>query len=128
VRKSVGTLMVGMVIVLAAMLAVPTSVSASPAINFRDTFCFVRDTIGVRYTVPCKAHTVVKVDADGNVVFVHYQDHAMLPEGAALPTVATHTIVHVDCSCYYDGDYEQVLMPNGLYMSHGPLNPHGNTP
>ena len=127
-RKSVGTLLVGMAIVVAAILAVPTSVSASPAINFRDTLCFVRDANGVRYTVACQAHTVVKFDDAGNLAFVHYEDHAMLPEGAALPTVATHTIVHVDCSCYYDGDYEQVLMPNGLYMSYGPLNPHGNTP
>jgi hypothetical protein len=120
--KSLGTLLVGMVIAVALMLVVPMSVSASPAINFRDTLCFVRDANGVRYTVACQAHMVVKFDDAGNLAFVHYEDHAKLPDGAALPATATHTIVHVDCGCFYDGDYVQVLMPNGLYMSYGPIH------
>src|SRR5919109_1147093 len=121
-KKSLGTLLVGVALVVVSMLAIPTSVSAAPAITHRGTLCFVEDANGVQYTVTCEYHWVIKYDDAGNLSFMEYQDHAMLPEGAALPTTTLHSIFHASCGgCVFEGDYEQILTPNGVYMSHGPI-------
>jgi hypothetical protein len=104
-------------------LAAPTPVAASPAFPHRGSVCWVHDANGVQYTdYECDYQEVFKYDENGNPILLQYHDHGHVPPGAALPHEALKTILHVACDCPYDGDYMEVLMPNGAYMSHGPMN------
>ena len=108
-------------VVLTATIADP--VSAAPAKPHHGQGCFVQDANFVQYLDPdCEWHEVDQYDEAGNFIGVlNYQDHGHLPPGAALPAQTMVSIFHVDCSCPYDGDYRQVLMPNGAYHSQGPM-------
>jgi hypothetical protein len=130
VRKSVGTLLVGMAIVVASILAIPAPASAAPAMPERGSVCWVQDANFVTYVDDtCEWQSVFKTDENGQLYVLNYHDHGRLPEGAALPHAAMRSIFHVECEgCVYNGDYMQVLMPNGEYMSHGPMNANSNTP
>jgi hypothetical protein len=113
------------VTLLASTVAVlaPASVSAAPARPHHGSRCFIQDANFVQYLVPCEYHEVLKTDENGNVIAVlNYQDHAQLPQEAALPQTTLHSIIHVDCGCIYDGDYAQTLTPSGEYHSYGPIN------
>jgi hypothetical protein len=113
-------LMVSLLLTMAA----PTTVLASPAHPHRDKICWVHDANGVQYTdFDCDWMDVVKYDENGNEILLQYHDHGHLPPGAALPDRAIRMVFHVDCNCKYDGDYQEILMPNGAYMSHGPMQP-----
>jgi hypothetical protein len=118
-------LALGALIMFATLLAlvVPETVWASPAHPNRSKVCWVHDANGVQYTdLECDYQEVIKYDENGNAILLQYHDHGQLPAGAALPHEAMRMIMHVDCDCMYDGDYMEVLMPNGAYMSHGPIN------
>lgn len=108
---------------LATLLALttPTPILASPAYPQKGKACWVHDANGVQYTDwECDYQVVIKYDEDGNPIVLQYHDHGHLPPGAALPHEAMQMIFHVD-SGMYAGDYMEVLMPNGAYMSHGPM-------
>lgn len=99
-----------------------STVLASPAHPHRDKVCWVHDANGVQYTDDnCDWQMVYKYDEAGNAILLQYHDHGHLPPGAALPDRAMQMILHVECNCMYDGYYQEILMPNGAYMSHGPL-------
>jgi len=102
-------------------LAAPAPVLASPAHPHRDKVCWVHDANGVQYTdFECDYQEVFKFDENGNPILLQYHDHGHVPPGAALPHEAMRMTFHVD-SGMYKGDYMEVLMPNGAYMSHGPI-------
>lgn len=104
------------------LLLAPAPVLASPAHPHKGKVCWVHDANGVQYTDwDCDYQEVVKYDENGIPILLQYHDHGHLPPGAALPHEAMKMILHVDCGCMYDGYYMEVLMPNGAYMSHGPL-------
>ena len=122
--KPIGTFVTLPVVVALLVAVVSGAVSASPARPDKGEGCFVEDADLNQYLDPdCDFHEVFKYDNEGNVVaLVYYQDHGYLPTGAVLPDEAVQFIVHVDCGCLYDGDYQVTLAPNGEYHSHGPLN------
>jgi hypothetical protein len=122
--KPIGTFFTVMVIVALLVAVVPRAVSAAPARPDRGEGCFVEDAASIEYLDPdCDFYEVFKYDKEGNIVaLVSYQDHGHLPINAVFPDEAVQFIVHVDCQCIYDGDYQVTLAPNGQYQSHGPLN------
>lgn len=115
--------MVGALAVLAAM-SLPTLVAAAPVRPHSGGRCFVQDANGVQYLDnECEYHEVLQYDASGRAIAVlNYQDRGQLPPGAALPETTIRFVLHVDCGCVYDGDYQAVLAPNGEYHSYGPIN------
>ena len=122
--KPIGTFFIVMVVVVLLVSVAPWAVSAAPARPDKGEGCLVEDAASNEYLDPdCDFHEVFKYDKEGNVVaLVSYQDHGHLPTGAVLPDEAVQFLVHVDCGCLYDGDYQVTLAPNGEYHSHGPLN------
>lgn len=117
-------------VVLSALLALTVGLvlavapaSSMPAETSKGTGCIVEDANGVHYfDAECRWHQVVKRDKNGNIAFVHYQDHGQLPPGAALPGRALHTTLPFFCGgCILQGNYEQVITPSGEYKSKGPF-------
>jgi hypothetical protein len=123
-EKLIGTFGTVMVVVALLVAVVPGPVSAAPARPDKGEACLVQDADAIEYLDPdCDFHEVFKYDKAGNVVaLVSYQDHGHLPLGAVFPDEAVQFIIHVDCQCIYDGDYQVTLAPNGQYHSHGPIN------
>jgi len=119
--KPIGTFFTVIVAVALLVAVAPGAVSAAPARPDRGEGCFVQDADFNEYLDPdCDFHEVFKYDKEGNVVaLVHYQDHGHLPLDAVLPDEAVRFILHIDCQCIYDGDYQVTLAPNGEYHSHG---------
>lgn len=84
--------------------------------------CAVKDADGVQYwDTACEWHLVWKTDRNGNVMFVHYQDHGQVPETAPRPATALFSSTFVGCGgCMLQGTYEEVVTPSGEYHSSGP--------
>jgi len=122
-KKLVVMFLTVMVLAMALTVAIADSVSAAPAKPNKGTVCWVQDVNLVIYVDDeCDFHEVFKYDEAGNVVaLLNYQDHGHLPPGAALPTKTIVMVFHVDCNCIHDGDYREVVAPNGEYHSQGPM-------
>lgn len=61
-------------------------------------------------------------DEEGNLIFIKYQDHGTLPDGAAKPSEAPRSRFTFVCGgCPLEGEYEQVITPSGQYHSSGPV-------
>lgn len=66
------------VVVIALSFTGVNSVSATRAVTDKGTGCFVREGLGNAdyvFDSACKAHSVLKMDEDGEFDFFVYQDH-----------------------------------------------------
>lgn len=110
------------VVLAGAFLAIGASAgSAAPASPGKGTGCDVGDANDQYYFDPaCKAHTVLKLDADGNLAFYEYQDAGRLPSDAARPASAIHRSYD---ACYrlgigvVCGTIVETITPGGAYKS-----------
>lgn len=96
--------------------------AASPAVVEDGQGCVVKDANNVQYfDAACEYHFVYKLDENGDLEFVNYQDKGRLPAGAALPNRAYRTQSVVTCGgCILEGTYDEIITPSGNYSSRGP--------
>ena len=107
-----------------AFLAIgTTSGSASPARPDKGTGCYVGDANGdYLFDATCSAHSVIKYDADGKVVFYEYQDAGQLQPGAVRPSRAIRRSFEL-CLDFGGitgelcGTATEVITPSGQYKS-----------
>jgi hypothetical protein len=123
-NKPIGSLFTIAGVMALLVTFVPEAVLSSPALPLQGKACIVDDADMNQYLdLDCDFHLVFKLDEEGNIVgLLNYQDHGQLPPEAVFPDQAIQFIIHVDCQCIFDGDYQVTLSPNGEYHSHGPLN------
>ena len=119
-RKLSSTIRTLVVIGIALSFTGVNSVSATRAVTERGTGCFVRVGDGVddyAFDGACTAHSVLKMDDDGEFDFFVYQDHGQTSWHPSTPYRDTFEICYQFDFGVVCGIAKESVSPSGEYKS-----------